>query len=129
MKSIVGLRELLFQEVGKVRAIVMGNLFFSDYDKGIKGRRVPRTKCYSVGMCKALQGPPGLGLWGASEVVPWELGIGVTTEDVGWERGRCTKEGQLINAGSPLEDRARRVKTGMEPDWGFGGLMKLSGPL
>lgn len=45
----------------------------------------------------------------------------MTTEDVGWERGRCIKEGQLINTGSPLEDRTKRVKTGIKPDWGLGG--------
>lgn len=82
-------------------------------------------------MCKALQGPPGLGLWDPSEAVPWELIFGVTTEkDVGWERGRCIMERQHINAGSPQEDRDRRVRAGVEPDWGLRGVVvKLSGSL
>lgn len=106
----MGLRGLLFQEAGKVRAIVMGKSFFSDYDKGVKGESA-QDKVPSWGHVQSITRSTRLRAVGPLRGSTLGAGIGVTTEkDLGWERGRCIVEGQLINAGSPQEDRDRRVR-------------------
>lgn len=104
----------------------MGNSFFSDCDKGVKGESA-QDKVPSCGHVQSITGstrPKPVGPLRGSAL---GAGIEVTTEkDVCWERGRCIVEGQLINAGSPQKIETEELELDPSQTCGWGWLVKLS---
>lgn len=58
-----------------------------------------RGKVPWCGHVHPIMGPPGIRALGHLEVVPWELGIGVTTEKDVPGRGQGASQRQLYKAG------------------------------